>query len=68
MEEQYGYVVVLACFVGHVIIFGVTNSMGVFYVEFENAFPDFNGTIALVSSLNTGCLFSAGKELQVIFV
>ena len=56
----------LACFWGHVIILGVTNSLGLFYVEFQDAFPDFNKPIAFILSLNAGCLYSPSKESEYI--
>ena len=61
-DGGYGWVVVAASFCAHMLSFGITLTVGVFYVVFLEKFDGQVGAIALISSLNTACCLGTGEE------
>ena len=61
-DHGFAYVILLASFIGHIIIVGICFSLGLFYVEFREVFWESKGSVALVSSLNAAFLFLTGES------
>ncbi|XP_076618891.1 monocarboxylate transporter 12-like isoform X2 [Colletes latitarsis] len=59
-DGGWGYVVVLASFLIHVITDGVTYSFGVFYLEFLHYFQEGKGATAWVASILVGVTLCSG--------
>jgi len=55
----YGWVIVAACFLASVVVFGTTYAFGVFYDVFLEAFEGSASEIAAVFGLQTGVLYAA---------
>ena len=56
----YGWVVVVACFLASVTVFGTTYAFGVFYDVFIEAFDASPSRVALVFGLQTALLYVSG--------
>lgn len=59
-DGGWGWVIVLASFLNHVIVDGIAFTFGVFYIEFMEAFNSSKGKTALVGSLLTGFYLLSG--------
>lgn len=64
IDGGYGWIIVMASFLLQAISGGIAFSVGVFFVEFLEAFKDTNGRTAWIGSINTGLLFGAGPLYQ----
>ena len=60
-DGGWGWVVVLASFINHVIVDGVAFTFGIFYMEFMRYFESSKSQTALVGSLLAGFYLMAGK-------
>lgn len=56
----YGWVVVLACFLASVVVFGTSYAFGVFYDALLGAFDASRSLLALVFGLQTTVIYTAG--------
>lgn len=56
----YGWVVVLACFLASVVVFGTSYAFGVFYDALLEAFDAPRSLLALVFGLQTTVIYTAG--------
>jgi MFS family permease len=56
----YGWVVVVACFLASVTVFGTTYAFGVFYDVFIEAFAASRSRVALVFGVQSGLLYVSG--------
>ena len=65
-DGGWGWVVVLASFINHIIVDGITFTFGVFYLEFLDFFKESKGKTALVGSLLAGFYLMAGKSFPVM--
>ena len=61
-DGGYAYVILVAYFLGHFLVYGISCTMGIFYNEFRDIFEDSNASISLISSLHTAMLFLIGKS------
>ncbi len=61
-DGGYGWVVLTASFMLQAISGGIAFSVGVFFVEFLEAFDEGKGVTAWIGAINTGLLFGAGKK------
>ncbi|XP_031773343.1 monocarboxylate transporter 12 [Apis florea] len=59
-DGGWGYIVVLAAFLIHVIVDGTTYSFGVFYLEFLYYFEEGKGATAWIASILVGVTLSSG--------
>ncbi|KAI0236175.1 hypothetical protein LSAT2_013218, partial [Lamellibrachia satsuma] len=59
-DGGYGWVIVLASFINHVIVDGISFTFGVFYIEFLKYFKEGKGRTALVGSLLCGVYLLTG--------
>ena len=59
-DGGYGWVIVVASFVNHVIVDGITFTFGIFSDEFREYFNASTGQTSLVGSLLAGCYLLAG--------
>lgn len=62
-DGGYGWVIVLAAFMNHIIVDGLTYTFGVFFMEFVDYFEESKSKTALVGSLLAGCYLSSGQLL-----
>lgn len=60
-DGGWGWVVVFASFMIHVIADGVTYTFGIFYVEFLEYYKESKGTTAWVASIMVGTTYCIGK-------
>ena len=60
-DGGYGWVIVLASFVNHILVDGISYTFGVFYIEFLNYFKEGKGKTALVGSLLCGVYLITGR-------
>lgn len=60
-DGGWGWIVVLASFLVHVIVDGIMYSNGIFYFEFLNFFQNGKGETAWVMSLVPGFMLIIGK-------
>ena len=60
-DGGYGWVIVFASFINHVIVDGIAFTFGVFYLEFLDFFGEGKGKTALVGSLLCGCYLMTGE-------
>ncbi|XP_017752869.1 PREDICTED: monocarboxylate transporter 12 [Eufriesea mexicana] len=67
LDGGWGYIVVLASFLIHVIADGVTYSFGVFYLEFLYYFEEGKGTTAWIASILVGVTLCSGP-ISSLFV
>lgn len=61
-DGGWGWIVVFASFMIHVIADGVTYTFGIFYVEFLKYFGTSKATTAWVASIMTGTTYCVGKH------
>ena len=66
-DGGYGWVIVFASFVNHIIVDGIAFTFGVFYLEFLQYFGESKGKTALVGSLLCGCYLMTGKTCFCLF-
>lgn len=59
-DGGWGWVVVVASFVNHIIVDGVAFTFGIFYMEFMKYFQSSKSETALVGSLLAGFYLMAG--------
>ncbi|KAL3854963.1 hypothetical protein ACJMK2_014198 [Sinanodonta woodiana] len=62
----WGYVVVVSAFMIQVLVFGTSQSIGVYNVEFLDYFENSAATISLVGSINIGILLGAGPITSLL--
>ena len=67
-DGGWGWVVVFASFLVHVIVDGITFTFGVFYMEFLEYFGESKGKTALVGSLLAGFYLMSGELMTSILV
>ena len=60
-DGGYGWVIVLASFINHVIVDGISCTFGVFYIELLKYFKEGKGRTALVGSLLCGVSLLTGN-------
>ena len=60
-DGGYGWVVVCASFIAHILEYGVVWTVGVFYVIFLDHFTESRTLLALIASLNTGSFYLIGQ-------
>ena len=59
-DGGWGWIIVLASFIIHVIILGIVYSFGIFYVEFLHYFNGGKGETAWVGSMVAGVMYTVG--------
>ncbi len=67
-DGGWGWVVVFASFVNHVVVDGITFTFGVFYMEFLEFFGESKGKTALVGSLLAGFYLLTGMYICLITI
>ena len=67
-DGGWGWVVVFASFINHVIVDGITFTFGMFYMEFLDYFGASKGKTALVGSLLAGFYLMSGNHYIIIRV
>jgi MFS family permease len=65
-DGGWGWVVVFASFINHVIVDGITFTFGVFYIEFLEEYEESKGKTALVGSLLAGFYLMAGPVASAL--
>ena len=65
-DGGWGWVIVFASFINHVIVDGVAFTFGIFYMEFLRFFKAGKSQTALVGSLLAGFYLMAGKLDEII--
>jgi hypothetical protein len=60
LDGGYGWVIVLASFINHIIVDGIGYTFGVFYVEFLDYFGESQGKTSFVGSLQIGVCLGSG--------
>ena len=53
-------IIMISCFITHIIVLGLNNSLGVIYVELISEFDALRSEAALVQSVNLGTMFCVG--------
>lgn len=61
-DGGYGWVIVFAAFMNHVIVDGIAYTVGVFYTEFCEYFQEGDAKTALAGSLLAGCYMFSGRN------
>ena len=61
-DSGYAWLVLMSSVLCMMIVFGISWTVGLFYVIFLEEFGGSKEAVALVSSLNTATLFFAGKR------
>ena len=61
-DGGWGWLIVAASMVNHIIVDGIAFTFGVFYLEFLNYFKESKGKTALVGSLLAGVYLCTGKS------
>lgn len=64
-DGGWGWMVVLASFIIHVIADGIVYSFGIFYMEFLEYYKSGKGETAWVGSLVPGVTLSVGKSVKI---
>jgi hypothetical protein len=64
LDGGYGWVIVLASFINHIIVDGIGYTFGIFYVEFLEYFGESQGKTSFVGSLLTGLCQLSGEPFQ----
>ena len=59
---RYGWLIVLASFLNHVFVDGISFTFGVFYIQFLDHFQAGSGKTALVGSLLVGTYLMTGER------
>ncbi|CAH1784867.1 unnamed protein product [Owenia fusiformis] len=62
----YGWLVVLAGFFSHLFTYGISWSVGVFFVVYLDAFQESKGMTAWTGSLNTACMYGIGPVASIL--
>lgn len=62
-DGGWGWVVVLASFIIHILADGVTYSFGVFIVEFIEFFDESRGKTSWIASILVGVTLGAGTKI-----
>ena len=60
-DGGYGWVIVIAAFINHVIVDGITFTFGIFSSEFQEYFGATTSQTSLVGSLLAGCYLLTGS-------
>ena len=60
-DGGYGWVIVFASFMNHIIVDGIAFTFGVFFNEFNEYFGESKGKTALVGALLSGCYLLSGE-------
>ena len=61
--SRYGWLIVLASFLNHVLVDGISFTFGVFYIEFLDEFQASTSKTSLVGSLLVGTYLMTGKDV-----
>jgi hypothetical protein len=61
VETPYSWAVMVATFIGQVMIYGISWTVGVYFVIFLDVFQQGKGATSWVGSINTACTYLAGK-------
>ena len=61
VDSGYAWIILLASFLAHVIQFGFSYSVGVWYTAFIEEYDIGRQYVALISSLHIASFFAAGK-------
>ena len=64
-DGGYGWIIVIACFICNILQYGITWTVGVFYVIFLEQIGGNIEAVALISSLNTAMFFFAGNQQNI---
>ena len=62
----WGWMAVIACFMGNVIGDGVMYSFGVFLPKFKEYFNVGSGEVSAINSIQMGVTFASGKMSQLV--
>ena len=63
-DGGWGWLVVLASFINHVVVDGISYTFSVFYLVFLEYFGESRGKTALIGSLLTGFYLLTGLVIQ----
>ena len=66
LDGGYGWVIVLASFVNHIIVDGICYTFGVFYVEFLDYFGESKGKTSFVGSMLSGVYLMLGASRRLL--
>ena len=66
IDRGYSWVVMVACFLSNVIVDGVSYAVGIFYVEFLEAFHGDRAKTAWVSSVLIGVTLTIGEIFFIL--
>ena len=58
--NYYSFVACFVAFTTHILVFGFTQTLGVFHAVFVEVFPKNNAAVAVISALNTAVFFASG--------
>jgi len=64
-DGGYGWIVVIASFINHIIVDGIAFTFGVFYEDFLDYFEAGSGKTALVGSLLSGFYLITGWSMMI---
>ncbi len=64
-DGGWGWLVVLASFINHVVVDGIAFTFGVFFIEFQEHFKSTKAQTALVGSLLAGFYLISGMYLSM---
>jgi|SRR6218665_579475 len=67
-DGGYGWVIVFASFMNHVIVDGIAFTVGIFYTEFCEYFQEGDAKTALAGSLLAGCYLFSGMSSGSMFL
>lgn len=59
-DGGYGFVIVFASFMNHIIVDGIAFTFGVFFADFMSYFSATSASTALVGSMLSGCYLLSG--------
>ena len=68
VDGPYAWVVALAAFFGHVFIFGILWSSGVFYDLFRELFDGPSWMLSLISTLSTAFTYGFSKYMASVSI
>lgn len=66
-DGGYGWVIVFASFMNHVIVDGISFTVGIFYTEFCDYFQEGDAKTAMAGSLLAGCYLFSGMSSGIMF-
>ncbi|XP_064619207.1 monocarboxylate transporter 13-like isoform X2 [Lineus longissimus] len=66
VETPYSWAVMVATFIGQVMIYGISWTVGVYFVIFLDVFQQGKGATSWVGSINTACTYLAGPISSVL--